>query len=350
MREKRAIIYRSTLIVWAVRRDHFNAAHCDRCADRSCDILSGSCSPDGEQTPFLPFIEVVRGSFRISAGEAEKDIAQKLEMGLTALALHSVRNLGLLLHLLGLRVPDDALVGLDGLLIGLRTRELLQQLLEARCRLSPVLMVIEDLHWIDSVSEELLGKIIDSEAKLRLLLLTTRRPEYSPPWLARAVASQLVLEPLPMGRIRRLVRARLGVDALPEALAQQVAEKAEGNPLLAEEIVSFLSERGIIRTINGILDFDATAVATALPASLQSLLIARVDRLAQDDRVLLQAASVIGRRFNPQLLAAAVAESDVERRAVRQWRTDLDARHDAQAGRRLDSAEAVLPLSPLAIW
>ena len=67
-------------------------------------ILSGSCSPDGQQTPFLPFIEVVRGSFRISAGEAEKDIAQKLDMGLTTLGLHSARNLGLLLHLLGLKV------------------------------------------------------------------------------------------------------------------------------------------------------------------------------------------------------------------------------------------------------
>ena len=178
-------------------------------------VLSGSCSPDGQQTPFLPFIEVVRGSFRISAGEAEKDIAQKLEMGLTALGLHSPRNLGLLLHLLGLRVPDDALVGLDGLLIGLRSRELLQQLLEARCRLSPVVMVIEDLHWIDSVSEELLGTIIDSEAKLRLLLLTTRRPDYSPPWLNRTIVTKLLLEPLPIGDIRRLVRARPGARLCP---------------------------------------------------------------------------------------------------------------------------------------
>ena len=97
-----------------------------------------------------------------------KTLRSKLEMGLRALGLHSNRNLGLLLHLLGLKVPDGALIGLDGLLIGLRTRELLQQLLEARCRLSPVVMIIEDLHWIDSVSEELLGKIIDSEAKLRL--------------------------------------------------------------------------------------------------------------------------------------------------------------------------------------
>ena len=137
----------------------------------SAFILSGSCSPDGQQTPFLPFIEVVRGSFQISAGEAEKEVARKLELGLTALGLQSNRNLGLLLHLLGLTVPESALAGLDGVLIGLRTRELLQQLLEARCRLSPVVMVIEDLHWTDSVSEELLGKIVDSETKLRLLLL-----------------------------------------------------------------------------------------------------------------------------------------------------------------------------------
>jgi hypothetical protein len=161
-------------------------------------VLSGSCSPDGQQTPFLPFIEVVRGSFRVSAGEAEKEVAQKIEMGLTALGLNTARNLGLLLHLLGLKVPDDALKGLDGVLIGLRTRELLRELLEARCRLSPVVMMIEDLHWIDSASEELLDKIVDSPAKLRLLLLTTHRPEYSPPWLDRSVVTNLPLEPLPI--------------------------------------------------------------------------------------------------------------------------------------------------------
>ena len=76
------------------------------------------------RTPFLPFIEVMRGSFRVSAGEVEQDVTQKLQRGLTALGLHSTRNLGLLLHLLALKVPDGALTGLDGVLIGLRTREL----------------------------------------------------------------------------------------------------------------------------------------------------------------------------------------------------------------------------------
>jgi predicted ATPase len=148
-------------------------------------------------------------------------------------------------------------------LIGLRTRELLQQLLEARCGLSPVLMVIEDLHWIDSVSAELLNKIIDSEAKLRLLVLTTRRPEYAPPWLDRSVVTKLHLEALPAGDIRRLVQHRLGVEVLPEAFARQVTEKAEGNPLFAEEIVSYLTERGIIRTT---VEFDESALGTRCSA------------------------------------------------------------------------------------
>ena len=284
-------------------------------------VLLGGCSRDGQQTPFLPFIEIVRGAFRISAGETENDIAQNLAMGLTTLGLHSNQNLGLLLNLLGLKVPDDALKGLDGVLIGLRTRELLRQLLEARCGLSLVVMLVEDLHWIDSASEELLHKIVDSDAKLRLLLLTTRRPEYSPPWLDCAVVTKLRLEPLGIDDTRRLVRARLEV--LPEPLVLQVAEKAEGNPLFAEEIVSFLAERGMVRGTRGKLDFDATAVATALPASIESLLSARVDRLAHDDRALLQAASVIGRRFNPELLAAAIGKTNVDTRLEAMQALDL---------------------------
>ena len=286
-------------------------------------ILSGSCSPDGQQTPFLPFIEVVRSSFQVTAGEDEKEVTRRLEMGLTILGLQSLQNLGLMLNLLGLKPPEHALAGLDGVLVGLRTRDLLQHLLEARCRLSPVVMLIEDLHWVDRASEEVLGKIIDSDVRLPLLLVHTRRPEYAPSWLGRAVVTKLELEPLPAGDIRRLVQARLGVEALPEALARQVAEKAEGNPLFAEEIVIFLTERGMLHAAAGKLNFDASAVAAVLPASVQSLLTARVDRLTARDRALLQAAAVIGRRFDPELLAAAVGETDIDARIAAMQALDL---------------------------
>jgi predicted ATPase len=158
----------------------------------------------------------------VSIGEAEKDIAQKLEAGLTSVGLHSTQNLGLLLHLLGLNAPEGALAGLDGVLLGLRTRELIQQLLEARCKLSPVTMVIEDLHWIDSVSEELLGKIVNSESNLPLLLVHTHRPEYIPPWADNSRVKAVKLEPLPATETSRIVQARLGVADLPLKLTQIV--------------------------------------------------------------------------------------------------------------------------------
>ena len=287
-------------------------------------ILTGSCSPDGRQTPFLPFIEVVRGSFQVRSGEAESEVVRKLEMGLTVLGLHSPENIGLLLSLLGLKPPEGALAGLDGVLIGLRTRALLQHLLEARCRLSAVVLLIEDLQWIDSVSQEVLGKIVDGEAKLRLLILHTRRPEYEPPWREKPVATTLRLELLPTGEIRRLVQARLGVEAPPKALVRLVTEKAEGNALFAEEILSFLTDRGALRAVGGNVEFDAGAVGAALPASVQSLLTARVDRLAPQDRVVLQAAAVIGRRFDPQLLAVAVdVGGDVDARLAAMRALDL---------------------------
>jgi len=112
-------------------------------ADRRVFVLAGSCSPDGQQTPFRPFIEVVRGSFHVKIGEAEPDVLRKLDKGLEVLGLASQQNLGLLLNLLGLNPPPGALQGLDGTLIGLRTRDLLLSLMDARCRITPVLMLLE---------------------------------------------------------------------------------------------------------------------------------------------------------------------------------------------------------------
>ena len=265
-------------------------------------VLTGSCTPDGQQTPFRAFIEIVRGAFRLSPSDSEAVVARKLEEGLEGLGLPSQENLGLLLNLLGLEPPEGALEGLDGVLIGLRTRELLQRLAQARSRLTPLILVFEDLHWLDTASEELLAKIVAIEEPLRLLVLHTRRPEYAPPWVAEPRVTRLPMEPLSARETARIAEARLGVDHLPEALAKLIAAKAEGNALFAEEIASFIIERGIVRRGATGLDFDPAAVAAALPESVQSLLASRVDRLPPSDRNLLQTAAVVGRRFDPDLV------------------------------------------------
>jgi hypothetical protein len=192
---------------------------------------------------------------------------------------------------------------LDGLLIGLRTQDLLGQLLQAHCRLTPLILLFEDLQWLDSASEDLLAKVIDIEEPLQLLVLHTRRPEYCPPWATQPRVTHLPLEPLSARETARIAQARIGVDQLPEPLAERIAARAEGNALFAEEIASFLVERGIVRRNATRLDYDPDAVAAALPESVQSLLASRVDRLAPADRNLLQAAAVIGRRFDPGLVS-----------------------------------------------
>ena len=267
-------------------------------------VLTGSCTPDGQQTPFRAFIEIVRGAFRLSPSDSEAVVARKLDEGLQGLGLQSPENLGLLLNLLGLKPPEGAWEGLDAVLIGLRTRELLQRLAQARSRLTPLILVFEDLHWVDSASQDLLAKIVAIDEPIRLLILHTRRLEYSPPWASQPRVTRLAMEPLSARETARIAEARIGVDQLPEALARLIAAKAEGNALFAEEIASFLVERGMVRRTAAGLDFDPAAVAAALPESVQSLLASRVDRLAPADRNLLQAAAVVGRRFDPDLVAA----------------------------------------------
>src|SRR5262249_3609984 len=171
-------------------------------------------------------------------------------------------------------------------------------------RTDPVVMLLEDLHWIDHASEELLQRI-RSEDELPLLILTTYRPEYAPPWLPDTAVMRLRLTPLSAGETAQIVQMRLGLSVIDESLSRLVAERAEGNPLFAEEIANFLANQAELRRDGADVHYDVGAIATALPASVQLLLSARVDALAPRDRALLQVASVIGRRFDPDLLGTA---------------------------------------------
>jgi class 3 adenylate cyclase len=277
--------------------------------------LRGNCSADGQETPFLPFIDVLRNWFSLSSGEPETAILAKLEDGLRQLNCWSPQNLALLLNLLGLKAPGNALAELDGTLIGARTRDLLMRLIEEQSRRSTVVLLLEDLHWIDSASEDLLLRIVDREPASPLVVLDTRRPEYAPAWAGRPGVLELRMAPLSSSETLRIAQFRFGVDNLPEPLAQLIVEKAEGNALFVEEIASFLIERGTVRVTPLGLGYDPNQIAVALPASVQLLLTARADRLSADDRKLLQTAAVIGRRFDPSLLTAVESGfGDVESR------------------------------------
>lgn len=273
-------------------------------------LLTGHCTTDGRNTPFLPFLEITRSVFGIEPQDSPADIAGKLETVLRALGMQTAENLGLLMNLLGLAPPEGALAGLDGVLIGLRTRDLLPALLKAQCGASQVVLLFEDIHWIDSASGGILGALVESRDQPRLLVIGTRRPEYIPGWRDGAGVTTIALKPLDPGDIGHLLQSRLGVSSLPDALARQVTERAAGNPLFGEEILSFLIEQGTLRVDAGKADFSGTMAEGSLPASLQGLLATRTDRLPPEDRALLQAAATIGRRFDPALLALVAGNGD----------------------------------------
>jgi class 3 adenylate cyclase len=275
-------------------------------------MMTVSCTSDGQETPFRAFIDIVRGAFHIVLGDDALTIRSKLDEGLRSLRLDSDQNLGLLLNLLGHEAPRGALSGLDGVLIGLRTRELLRLIVQARARLAPLILLFEDIHWLDSASEALLASLVAIDAPVRLLILHTRRPTYTPPWATAANVKRLPLNPLSARETFGIAQARLRVEKLPEALGVLIAAKAEGNALFAEEIVNFLVERGVVKRDAGAVTFDPAAVSAAFPQSVQSILAARVDQLPREARSLLQTAAVIGRRFGPHLVLAITEEGKSE--------------------------------------
>jgi class 3 adenylate cyclase len=294
-------------------------------------VLAGSCWPDSQETAFRPFIEVVRRSFRLRAGFSEEEVARELEQGLTPLGLAEAENLGLLMNLLGLTSPQGALQGLSDAVVGQRTRELLIRLVSERSRISPLALLLEDLHWIDLASQQLLAELLASKSSPPLLIVATSRPEYQPPWQEQPNCARVHLEPLSALDTGRIAESRLasGMDA--SAVIPLVVGKAEGNPLFAEEIINYLIEQGESQGSDA-AQAAGTIPSAVLPASVQALLATRVDSLAPADKSLLQAASVIGRQFSTELLAAVTdlgADLDVRLAALEQL--DL-VRRDESSG------------------
>lgn len=273
-------------------------------------ILTGYCFADGQQIPFLPFLEIIRNSFQIHDTDNPLRVQKKLEVGLEKSGLFTLQNLGLMMSLLGIKPPAGSLEGLDGVLIGLRIRELLREMLKSKCARDQVVMLIEDSHWIDSASEDLLGILIADTDLSNLLIIQTRRPEYAPPWLEQSGVTTVALKPLDASDFASLAQNRLDVTDLPDGLAQQLTERAGGNPLFGEEILSFLLDQGSLRVEDGKAHIDADIGDSGLPVTMRSLLAARIDRLSPEDRELLQAAAVIGRRFDPGLLSQLVENAD----------------------------------------
>ncbi|MER9507876.1 adenylate/guanylate cyclase domain-containing protein [Mesorhizobium sp. M0579] len=281
---------------------------------RNVAVRQATCSPLGEQS-FGALGAVVRSAAGMMQNDNGDEMRGKLAALLADLGLQgeeAKRLMPLLYHVLGLGDPDATLQHVEPEQLRRQILYAVRTIMERRLTLSPLLIVVEDLHWADSVSLEALRFVMDRLERTRLMLLVTHRPASDNDQLdsSRVSHTALRLSPLDSDDGRRLVAALFGESWVNAAggLLDQILERAGGNPLFLEEIVRGLIDRGVLvregqqwRTVAG-------EVATGIPATIQAMLLARVDRLPQEVRRLAQEAAVIGPRFDATLLKAVAAD------------------------------------------
>jgi adenylate cyclase len=175
-------------------------------------------------------------------------------------------------------------------------------------------ILLEDLHWIDPSSEALLARLVEALSATRTLLLVNHRPGYAVPWAPAPGRSALELLSLDPEAAQTLLGELLGSDPSLAPLAQRIQERAAGNPFFLEESVRSLAESGALAGERGHYRQCRSVESLEIPASIQSLLAARIDRLDEPQKQLLQCAAVIGERFDEELLARVAGGSDSARR------------------------------------
>jgi class 3 adenylate cyclase/predicted ATPase len=250
--------------------------------------LECGATPYTEGTPFHPVIALVSQGLAFAPEDTVAEKVAKLEIGLRALA--SAETVALLADFLGL--PPPTRLQLSPELQRRKTIDLLAQWNLALSEVQPLVLVVEDLHWCDVSTLELLGHLIAQSPTARVLLLATARPEFTPPWPARSNLTTVQLARLTKRQARDMI-ATLAGTALPAATLDALVARADGVPLYVEELTKAMVESGAARGVE------------AIPASLADSLMARLDRLSTAKEVA-QRAAVLGREFGYPLLAAMV--------------------------------------------
>jgi class 3 adenylate cyclase/tetratricopeptide (TPR) repeat protein len=284
-------------------------------------LESGSLSY-GRATPYLPVIELLKAYLSIQERDAQREIRERVAGKLLTLDRTLEPLLTPFLALLDVPVDDAAWGALDPPQRRQRILEAVKRLLLRESQVQPLLLLFEDLHWIDSESEALLDGMIESLPTARVLLLVSYRPEYQHAWGSKTYYTQLRIDPLPPESAEELLTALLGQDGTLEPLKRVLIERAEANPFFLEESVQTLVETKVLVGDRGAYRMTRAPEAWQIPATAQAILAARIDRLPPEDKRLLQAASVIGKDV-PFTLLQAIA--DVPENSLRWGLTHLQA-------------------------
>jgi class 3 adenylate cyclase/tetratricopeptide (TPR) repeat protein len=285
-------------------------------------LESGSVSY-GKATPYLPVIELLKGYLRIQERDDQREIRERVAGKLLMLDRALEPLLTPLLALLDVPVDDAAWDALDPPQRRQRTLDAVKRLLLRESQVQPLLVIFEDLHWIDSETQALLDGLTESLPTARLLLLVNYRPEYQHDWGRKTYYLQLRIDPLPSESAEELLNGLLGADRALGPLKRALIERTEGNAFFLEESVRTLEETKVLAGTRGAYRLIAKAPELwQIPATAQAILAARIDRLPIEEKRLLQTASVIGKNVP---LALLLAIADVPEESIRRGLTHLQA-------------------------
>jgi tetratricopeptide (TPR) repeat protein len=270
-------------------------------------VLHAGSVSYGKATSYLPVIDLLKGYFGIEDRDVPRAVREKVTGKLLTLDRAQESSLPALLSLLDVPTDDAQWAALDPPQRRRRTLDAVKRLLLRESQAQPLLVVFEDLHWIDGETQALLEGLVESLPAVRLLLLVNYRPEYQHGWGSRTYYTQLRLDPLAAESAEQLLGALLGSHAGLDPLKRLLIVRTEGNPFFLEESVRALVETGALAGEPGAYRLARPLPAIQVPATVQAVLAARIDRLTPEDKALLQTASVIGKDV-PFALLQGIAE------------------------------------------
>jgi class 3 adenylate cyclase/tetratricopeptide (TPR) repeat protein len=270
-------------------------------------VLESASVSYGKATPYFPVLDLLRRYGHVDDGDDLRTMRAKITGQVLTLDAALQDTVPALLALLDALPDDSPFLQLDPPQRRQRTLAALKRVLLRESQVQPLLLVFEDLHWIDTETQALLDSLVESLPTARLLLLVNYRPEYQHGWGSRTSYTQLRLDPLPPVSAEAFLHALLGDDPSLAPLTQLLITRTEGNPFFLEESVRTLVESGVLQGERGAYHLGQALQTIHVPATVQALLAARIDRLPSEEKDLLQMAAVIGNEV-PLPLVQAMAD------------------------------------------
>ncbi|MBW2295028.1 MAG: AAA family ATPase [Deltaproteobacteria bacterium] len=274
----------------------------ESCRNRGILVRHARSVAHGRMIPFLPIYELLRGIFGVSEGDDDNEARRKIAGSVLLLEPELTDRLPLLFEFLGVgdgEAPDPQL---DPEARRRRLIAVVMRLLRARGRREPAVYVFEDLHWIDPGSEAFLDAIAEIAEETRTLVLVNFRPGYRATWMQHSSYTALPLAPLGDDAVEELLDEQLGCDTSTVGLRRAIRVRAAGIPFFVEEVVYSLLEAGVLERVGDACVKVRSVKHFEVPDTVNAVVAARIDRLDEEEKRVLQTAAVIGRRFSERVL------------------------------------------------